>query len=368
MENILHYFSKIQDTRQKQGKRYELKSILALVLIGYMQGYTSLARVYRFGKTLSKTQKKRLGFKDCKTPSHPTITETMKKINVVDFEEAIGKITLAKIDPNFKQIAIDGKSIRSTHGGKEGLLHLVSAYAPKEKGVVAQVKSDLAGGEIDGARRALSRVNLKGKVVTGDAMFAQKSLCTQITKSKGNYLFKVKQNNKRIINDINQEFHFYQNQNLPIISFESDVSKAHGRIDERHIEVIEVKDKYFGGLDTIKQIARIHRTFYTLKTKKQTKETRYVMTSLSAKDTSPEELLKFSVNHWQIENNLHRTRDVNFKEDVCTILSHESQQNNAAIRNLAICLLNKINNSISLAIETVVSNIKAAFFILFRRI
>ena len=62
MENILYYFDKIQDNRQKQGKRYKLKSILALVLIGYMQGYTSLARIYRFGKTLTKTQKKTTRF------------------------------------------------------------------------------------------------------------------------------------------------------------------------------------------------------------------------------------------------------------------------------------------------------------------
>ena len=131
---------------------------------------------------------------------------------------------------------------------------------------------------------------------------------------------------------------------------------------------IEVSDKYFGGLDTIKQIARIYRKYYTLKTKKQTTETHYIMTSLSAKQASPEELLKFSVNHWSIENNLHRTRDTHFKEDVCTILSHKSQQNNASMRNLAICLLSKINKSISLAIEAVAANIKAAFSILFRRI
>ena len=170
------------------------------------------------------------------------------------------------------------------------------------------------------------------------------------------------------MNDINQEFHFYQTQNLQVLSFEAEASKAHGRIDQRRIEAIEVSDKYFGGLDTIKQIARIHRKYYTLKTKKQVVETHYIMTSLSAKQASSEELLKFSVNHWSIENNLHRTRDTHFKEDVCNILSHNSQQNNAAMRNLAICLLNKINKSISLAIETVASNIKTAFSILFRRI
>ena len=77
--------------------------------------------------------------------------------------------------------------------------------------------------------------------------------------------------------NVNQEFHFYQTQNLQVLSFEAEVSKAHGRIDQRRIEAIEVSDKYFGGLDTIKQIARIHRKYYTLKTKKQVVETHYIM-------------------------------------------------------------------------------------------
>src|SRR5690606_28137304 len=145
--------------------------------------------------------------------------------------------------------------------------------------------------EIKGALGALSTVTLKDKVVTGDAMFAQSALCAQITESQGDYLFKVKKNKKRIVNDIDQTFHFYKTQALPILSFEGAASKAHGRIDERSIEVIEVKDKYFGGLDTIKQIARITRKYYTLKTKTQTTETHYVITSLTAQKATPEELL-----------------------------------------------------------------------------
>lgn len=368
MKNILHYFGKIQDNRKKQGQRYELKSILALVLIGYMHGYTSLARVYRFGQTFTKTQKIKLGFTSGSTPSHPTITETMKRIDVEEFQQAISAIIVGRLDPQFKQIAIDGKSIRSTYESIDGLLHLISAYATENSGVLAQVKSELAGGEIAGAAKALSKVCLKSKIVTGDAMFAQESLCTQITEAKGDYLFKVKQNKKRIVNDINQEFYYNKTKDLPILSFKAEASKAHGRIDETRIEVIEVSDKYFGGLDTIKQIARITRTYYTMKTKVEKSELHYVMTSLPATKASPEDLLKFSVGHWLIENKLHRTRDTIFKEDICNILSHESQQNNAAMRNLAIFLLNKINSSISRAIETVTYNIGLAFSVLFRRI
>ena len=91
MRNILYFFDKIQDKRQKKGRRYKLKSILSLILLGYMRGYTSLAAIYRFGKRLNKTQRKRLGFSNT-VPSHPTITETIKRIDSIEFEQAIRNI------------------------------------------------------------------------------------------------------------------------------------------------------------------------------------------------------------------------------------------------------------------------------------
>ncbi|MDX1924106.1 MAG: ISAs1 family transposase [Rickettsiaceae bacterium] len=208
----------------------------------------------------------------------------------------------------------------------------------EECGVLAQVKSGLAGEEIVVASKVLSEIDLKDKVVTGDTMFAQESLCTQITEAGGNYLFKVKKNKRRILNDIAQAFYYHTWKNLPIFSFETSATKGHGRIEFRTIEIIEVSDKYFGGLDTIKQIARITRNVLNAKTPKEKSELHYIMTSLSSKASLPEELLTFSTNYWQIENKLHRTRDTIFVEDMSNIISHESHQNNATIRNLAICL------------------------------
>ena len=74
MQSINNYFKKIHDIRRKQGRRYELNSIMSLVLLGYMAGCTSLAKIYRFSKGLNKKTRLRLGFSGGTTPSHPTIT------------------------------------------------------------------------------------------------------------------------------------------------------------------------------------------------------------------------------------------------------------------------------------------------------
>lgn len=368
MRNILHYFNKIQDNRKNQGKRYQLKSILGLVVLGYMHGCTSLAKVHRFGKNLNKTNLRKLGFRKGEAPSHPTITETIKKIDPDEFEQALGILVREVITEDFQQIAIDGKSIRSTHANKDGLLHLVSAYATEANGVLAQVKSTLAGGEINAAKEVVKQIDIKGKVITGDALFAQDSLSKQIVGASGDYLFKVKKNKKRIINDIDQEFYYYKNKGLPIASYASGASKAHGRVESRHIEVIEVQDRHFGGWDNIKQIARLTRNYFTTKTGIEKTEIHYVISSLDAQRALPGDLLRLSVNHWAIENNLHRVRDTHFKEDICNIICHKSQQINAAMRNLAIFLLSKIHSSVAQAIDSVWRNIQLAFSLLFRRI
>src|SRR5689334_251713 len=118
MKSIGNYFKKIEDKRRKQGRRYELRSIICLVLLGYMAGCTSLAKIYKLGKGLNKKARQRLGFSGS-TPSHPTITKAMKMINPGEFEELLGRIMKEVTDKNFSQIAIDGKSIRSTSKSPE---------------------------------------------------------------------------------------------------------------------------------------------------------------------------------------------------------------------------------------------------------
>jgi predicted transposase YbfD/YdcC len=237
MKNILDFFGKVQDKGKKRGKRYKLKSILGLILLGYMRGCKSLAQIHRFTKSLRAREKRKLGF-DKNVPSHPTLTETIKLVDPLEFEEAIRKIIL--LGPEFEHIAIDGKSVRSTCHTAKGLLHLVSAYSVETCGVLAQMKSVLVGGEIQSAENIVSRIDIKGKIITGDAMFTQHSLCNKIVDADGNYLFKVKKNKKYMLHDICQKLHYYETKSLPISFFESTAEKGHGRIEQRLIEVIDL--------------------------------------------------------------------------------------------------------------------------------
>lgn len=133
MVNIIQSFKKIHDKRNPCGKRYKLESILGLVAIGFMSGCASLRAVWKFGLRLNTTHRKRLGFTGSNMPNHPTITRILKRIYPEEFEEICGKIVKLSSKNQFTHIALDGKSIRSTNDTKNGLLHLVSAFAPESK-------------------------------------------------------------------------------------------------------------------------------------------------------------------------------------------------------------------------------------------
>ena len=364
LDSIYERLSKIQDKRDARGKRYKLCSILSLILLGYMQGCKSLAGVYRFGKTLNKSEKKKLGFTQS-TPSHPTITETLKLVDSAELSKALEDIILQ--DDNIRHLAIDGKSIRSTHSNKNGMLHLVSLYSVDTCGVLGQIKSALAGGEIVSAKTLIKEKDISGKVITGDAMFAQRELCDMILQEKGDYVFKVKRNRKHLYDSIYQEFEYYKSHSKPIECFETGAEKGHGRIEQRKIEVINIGSAFFANMK-INRIGRITKYVYNLKTCKESEDVTYIISSIKKDDATPQKLLEYTRKHWMIENKLHRTRDYSFAEDVCNIASLKSQFNNATVKNIAIFLLNKINNSITYACEAVADNLKIAFKLFFATI
>lgn len=368
MVNIIQSFKKIHDKRNPCGKRYRLESILGLVALGFMSGCTSLRAVWKFGLRLNKSNRKRLGFTNYTIPSHPTITRILKRIYPEEFEEICGSVVRLSSKNQFTHIAIDGKSIRSTSDTKNGLLHLVSAFAPEINGTLAQVKSEKAGGEIVAARRIISELDIENKVITADALFAGERLCNEITAKNGDYLLKIKGNKKRVRDDIIQRLYYHRNQNLPIKSFTTETTKTHGRIESRSIEVIDVaNDQNFGGMSTIKQIAAITRNYCNTKDMRDKSEITYVITSLGSSKASPRDLLNLNLKHWQIENKSHRPRDLHFKEDTSNVICHKLHQINAALRNMAIFLLSKIDDSINEAIDKVNYSLSRAFGLLFGR-
>lgn len=108
-------------------------------------------------------------------------------------------------------------------------------FAPEVGALLIQSNSDLGGGEIATAEKLITNLDIKNKVITGDALYTQEVLSSKIVNRFGDYVFKEKHNKKKIFEDIKQGFEHYSQNNLEIDSYESTIS----RIDSRKIEVIE---------------------------------------------------------------------------------------------------------------------------------
>lgn len=186
--------------------------------------------------------------------------------------------------------------------------------------------------ELTVAPALLGQRDLRGRVVTGDAQFCQRTLCAQIVAQGGDYLFVVKENQPEWLADLALLF------DDPPAAYPGVVSRSrHG--DRQEVRALLASTALHGYLDWphVAQVARIVRE---VTRKGQTRrEQGHVITSLPPERASPRRLLALNRGHWGIEHRVFWVREVTFDEDRCQVRSGAAPQVVAALRNLAISLL-----------------------------
>jgi predicted transposase YbfD/YdcC len=187
----------------------------------------------------------------------------------------------------------------------------------------------------------LAGIDLSHKIVTGDALFAQKNLSRQIVEQQGDYLFTVKANQATLLDDIATLF-----ADLPAPVDQSEQCGRHGnRHEVRRIWASAELNEY-SQWPHLAQVCRIERQ---RECKGQVQvETAYAITSLSPNEASPSKLLALVRGHWGIENRLHWVRDVTFREDQSQVRKGSAPQVMAGLRNTAIGLL-RLNGGVNIA-------------------
>jgi DDE_Tnp_1-associated/Transposase DDE domain len=204
---LLAALKQVPDFRQKRGQSYQLWSLLALILVGFLCGRRGLRAVFRMGRALPMKQRLQLGFRRHKMPCHSTLTETMRAVDADGLAELLGRaIVRDEAAAVARHIAIDGKTLRGSKDQNGDAEHCLSAFAHALHKVLDHTASRGKGMEIGDALKLLEKIDLTGKVVTGDAMFCQKSLTETIVERGGDYVFPVKGNQKNLLEDIQTAF------------------------------------------------------------------------------------------------------------------------------------------------------------------
>ena len=195
----------VPDPRGKQGQDYKLWSILSLIILSLLCGRRGMMAAFVLGRSLSRRQKAALGFVRGTSPCHATLTETMRVIDAQVLADVLGSLCLEE-DASSRHIAIDGKTMRASKDRDGKAEHVLSAFCCGLQTIVGHEASRGKGLEIPDALKLLERLDLTGKIVTGDAIFCQKSIATKIVERGGDYIFPVKDNQKTLRQDIETAF------------------------------------------------------------------------------------------------------------------------------------------------------------------
>jgi len=235
-------------------------------------------------------------------------------------------------------IAVDGKTLRGSKRSSDGkgALHLVSAYATEAGLVLAQRAVDGKSNEITAIPELLDMLNLKGAIVTIDAMGTQKEIAQRIVDKDADYVLALKGNQTSLHEDAAL---FFADPACAAACARSAATDAgHGRIEERSCRVAEASwlAERHPGWKGLRSLAAVTAKRTDKKTGAESIETRFYITSL---EPDPNAILASVRAHWGIENNLHWTMDVTFDEDRCRTRKDASPLNFAIFRHAGYNML-----------------------------
>ena len=327
-------FAELSDPRSQRNQLYSVEEILLLSLCASICGAEGWQDVEDFGKLKIQYLRQYLDYENG-TPSDDTFRRFYRNIDPDEFGKLFRKWVdeiAKKVD--VKVIAIDGKRLRHSFDEDTKMLHVISAFATEARIVLGQEKVSQKSNEITAIPKMLKWLDVKGHIITIDAMGCQIKIANQIIKKGGDYIFSLKGNQSNLSEDVTT---YFDDKNADNITSHIDYDKGHGRIETREcwvVDDVEWLRKRHSKWSSIRSIIKIHSI---RESKKQTtKEVRYYISSL---EDTPEKILKSIRSHWAIENTLHWVLDMSFNEDYSRIRKGNAPYAMAIIRHVAINLL-----------------------------
>ncbi len=338
--SIASIFAAMTDQRKPKGLRYEFQTLLILLSLAKLCFQDTPSEIADWVLHRSDLLKEKLGLKWHRMPSFSTWQRLLgQNIEAADFDEKIGRYFQSLSSEERQLYNLDGKVLCGTVDSQtDNQLHLLALQESEANLVIDQAQLLAGENEISGAKRLLGRVDLKNKIISGDAIFAQTELSKTVIEKGGEYLWKLRANQGNIYKLAVAHFEKSDDKYLEqAVSLE----KGHGRIDEREIlSSFRIAGKI--EFPFVEQVFRIKRKSEAVKTGKISEQTIYGITSLPVEEYGAEELLKLTRKHWGIENGIHYRRDVTFKEDACRQTSSNGGRVLAVLNNLTIGILRKL--------------------------
>lgn len=338
--DFFEYFSVLPDPRIDRTKRHLLIDILFIAICTIICGGEGFTDMEAFGKAKKDWLEKFLEL-PAGIPSHDTFRAVISRIDPSGFADCFTRWTAAIHEMTQGEvIALDGKTIRHSFdtATDQSALHIVSAWASGAGVALGQVRVDEKSNEITAIPKLLELLEIKGCIVTIDAMGCQKEIARKVIERGGDYVLGLKGNQTKLHEDVKWFFEEIERGGFGDLEhrcYES-VEKDHGRIETRRCWMVEAdaiewlgeQGHEWAGLKSLAAIESQRRTGG-----KVTSEIRYFISSLSG---SAEQLALAARGHWGIENSLHWVLDVTMNEDRSRIRKDHAPENLSILRKIAI--------------------------------
>lgn len=342
---IQKHFKTLKDPRILKKTSHKLIDVIVIAICAIICGADGWTQVEEFGKARQEWFK---GFLELShgIPSHNTFGRVFSLISSKLFQSCfqqwineVFEITDGQVIP------IDGKTAKRSHHKRhdKSAIHMVHAWAAQNGVLLGQIKTKEKSNEITAIPELLKILEIKGCIITIDAMGCQREIAEEIIEKKADYILAVKGNQEKLEEAIKNTFNDAIKKDFEGIKYSTHKSndKNHGRTEVRTCYVLPIL--YLLGASEFKKKWKNLKSIILVISErtvngKTTVEHRFYISSLKKNAKKISAAIR---QHWSVENSLHWSLDVTFKEDQCRIRIREAAENFSLLRKIALMYLKK---------------------------
>ena len=345
---FLSYFKELPDYRQCAKVMYPLEEVLLLCLLAVLAGAETITDIARFGDKKLHVLRRFRPFREG-TPAHDHLGDILASLDAEQFQACFVAWVASLIGVPQGVVAIDGKTSRRSKGAN-GAIHMVSAFAARQRLVLGQVKVADKANEIVAIPRLLDMLAIEGAIVTIDAIGCQRAISRKIVDKKADYVLALKGNQGTLREDVEL---FAAEQKAKdfkdaTVTRDTTVDGDHGRIETRATTVIHdvawLQERHlWPGLKGVVMVDSRRELGDKIE-----HETRFYITSLSVPASQMGPLVR---DHWAVENSLHWVMDMVFRDDECRLRTEHAPANFTTLKHIALNLIRRAKSKDSIRLR-----------------
>jgi len=348
--SLVEHFSSLEDPRIERNKCHALVDIIVLTVCAVASGANGWEAMEEFGKEKLDWLRQYVPLENG-VPSHDCIAYVLSRLSPNQFRECFMSWTQAVTEETGGEvIAIDGKTAKGSRDRQNNRnpLHMVSAWACHNRLVLGQEATDEKSNEITAIPKLLALLELKGCIVTIDAMGCQRAIAEQIIDQEGDYVLGLKGNQGTLHEAVEDFFTIAESHQFTGVAHDyvEEIDKDHGRFEIRRYWITEdlrtLPDT--GNWKGLRSIGMVERE--CLQGDTRSVERRYFINSISAQAKPFAHAVR---GHWGVENPLHWRLDVVLGDDASRIRKGNGPAIMTSIRHLCMNLFEQESTSMSLA-------------------